>query len=68
MGTYVHGLFDEPATRDALLVWAGLAAGEAPALAEVREAQLDRLADTIEREIDIDALFARTPNAQEQRA
>lgn len=57
MGTYLHGLFDEPAARDALLQWAGINPGVAPALADVREEQLNRLADTLEADLDCSVLF-----------
>jgi adenosylcobyric acid synthase len=58
IGTYLHGLFDEAAARDAILAWAGLRVRDAqPSLDAVRERQLDRLADVIEAEIDCDALF-----------
>jgi len=57
LGTYLHGLFDHPEARDALLRWAGLHAAPAPAVAEIREQQLERLADVLERELDCAALF-----------
>jgi adenosylcobyric acid synthase len=48
LGTYLHGLFDEPAARDALLRWAGLSAPEAIDYHALREAGIDRLADAME--------------------
>jgi adenosylcobyric acid synthase len=62
-GTYVHGLFDAPTALSALLAWAGLdaqalAGAGSVDLAARREADLDRLADTIEAHIDLAALFA----------
>ena len=57
LGTYLHGLFDHPGARDALLRWAGLTPPFAPSLSDVREQQLERLADVLERELDCDALF-----------
>jgi adenosylcobyric acid synthase len=60
LGTYLHGLFDQPSSRDALLAWAGLrVAGEELDVAALRERELDRLADVLESEIDCDALFSR---------
>jgi adenosylcobyric acid synthase len=57
LGTYLHGLFDAAAARDALLHWAGLADPDAaPAYAELREAGLDRLADACADHLDLDAL------------
>lgn len=57
LGTYLHGLFDTPAARDAMLEWAGLCPDPAPAPATVREEQLNRLADMLERDLDCNALF-----------
>ena len=65
LGTYLHGLFDHPQARDELLRWAGLgpshasshASGQAASVADIREQQLERLADTLERELDCAALF-----------
>lgn len=63
-GTYLHGLFDHP---DALVVWLGLAGLDAAApldLRALREATLDRLADTIDAYMDtavLDRLFGSEP-------
>lgn len=52
LGTYCHGLFDEPAALAALLFWAG-APDVAPFdLAARREADLERLADAVEGSLD----------------
>ena len=52
LGTYLHGLFDHPAARDALLAWAGLAVRPAPDYRALREAGIERLADTLEASLD----------------
>ncbi|MDX1588559.1 MAG: cobyric acid synthase [Oleiphilaceae bacterium] len=52
-GGYVHGLFDAPASCDALLRRAGLAGAESVDYQAHREAELDRLADTIETHLDV---------------
>ena len=58
LGTYVHGLFDSPDALYALLRWAGAEGDVARVdLSARREADLDRLADSIESAIDIDALM-----------
>ncbi len=57
LGTYLHGLFDTPAALSALLAWAGAGDVETVDLAARREADLDRLADAIERHVDFDRLF-----------
>ena len=57
-GTYVHGVFDEPAAAGALLAWAGLEAdGAAVDLDALRETSLERLADALEEHMDIDRLL-----------
>ena len=56
-GTYVHGIFDQPAACDALLQWAGLAvSGDAVDYQQHRLEQLDRLADQVEQCLDTDWL------------
>lgn len=56
-GTYVHGIFDQPAACDALLKWAGLnRAGDAVDYQQHRLEQLDRLADQVEQCLDTDWL------------
>ncbi|MFK7976141.1 MAG: cobyric acid synthase [Halioglobus sp.] len=57
IGTYLHGVFDEPAARDALIGWAGVSPVAAPGLAEVREEQLDRLAAMLEESLDCGTVF-----------
>ncbi|HEY6131639.1 MAG TPA: cobyric acid synthase [Halioglobus sp.] len=57
LGSYLHGLFDQPQARDALLRWAGLRPLPAPCVSEIREQQLDRLADVLEQHLDCAALF-----------
>ncbi|HXV20770.1 MAG TPA: cobyric acid synthase CobQ, partial [Desulfuromonadales bacterium] len=68
-GSYLHGLFDDEATRRALLD--GLRGTLRPAAppsfgALSLDAELDRLADHLERHLDLAALFARLvpPGAQ----
>nr|WP_221275739.1 cobyric acid synthase [Marinobacter oulmenensis] len=58
LGTYVHGLFDEPGACDAFLHWAGLKTDSARSLdyQSHRLQQLDRLADQVEQCLDTDAL------------
>jgi len=45
LGTYLHGLFDNPAAGRALLEWAGLRSEHTVDTAALREASIDRLAD-----------------------
>jgi len=58
LGTYLHGLFDSPAACDALLTWAGLTNAKSPDIAALRDASIERLADTIERFMDTEKLMA----------
>jgi adenosylcobyric acid synthase len=57
LGSYVHGLFEEPTACVALLRWAGLATPLAIDHARRREEMLDRLADTVERSLDLARLL-----------
>jgi adenosylcobyric acid synthase len=52
IGTYCHGLFDQPEALSALLDWAGAKDIAAVDLAARREADLDRLADAVEASLD----------------
>ncbi len=53
IGTYWHGLFEQAEALSAILHWAGLRTDIASDYASIREAQLTRLADTLEQHIDI---------------
>lgn len=57
LGTYLHGIFDQAAACDALLAWAGLAAPKSRDVRELREASLERLADTVAQYLDTDKLM-----------
>ncbi|MBW7472031.1 cobyric acid synthase [Marinobacter sp. F4218] len=57
MGTYVHGVFDEPEACHAILAWAGLRGNQAAVdYQQHRLEQLDRLADQVELCLDTDWL------------
>ncbi|MFJ4289123.1 cobyric acid synthase [Cupriavidus sp. NPDC089707] len=58
LATYVHGLFDDPAGCQALLRWAGLDGAQAVDLDALREASIERLADTLAAHLDLGAMFA----------
>jgi len=56
-GTYVHGVFDSAATQQSLLSWAGFTStSDSPDYAAIRNAEIDRLADTLESHLNIDIL------------
>ena len=59
LATYLHGVFDHPAACKALLQWAGLAAVQTLDLNALREASLERLADTLEQHLDLTRLLAQ---------
>lgn len=48
LGTYLHGLFDHPEACSALLHWAGSRSEHIVDTAQLREASLDRIADSAE--------------------
>jgi adenosylcobyric acid synthase len=48
MGSYLHGLFDDPQTLSAVLQWAGLHDASAVDVRALREASIERLADAVE--------------------
>ena len=56
----LHHNFDHPAALAALLAWAGLADAAPLDLASLREATLERLADTVHAHLDIAALTRLT--------
>jgi adenosylcobyric acid synthase len=52
LGSYLHGLFDEPSALLALLRWAGLRDAVAVDMHALREASIERLADAVEQHLD----------------
>lgn len=56
LATYVHGVFDAPGACAALLQWAGMQGAEGVDLAAMREQSLERLANSVEANLDIGAL------------
>ncbi|ULU27058.1 cobyric acid synthase [Dyella terrae] len=57
LGTYLHGLFDEPQALAALLSWAGLRDAAPLDMHRLREASIDRVADAVEAHLDTTALW-----------
>jgi adenosylcobyric acid synthase len=58
LGTYLHGLFEAPSACAALLKWAGLREPEVIDYAVVRERAIDRLADALERHLELPKILA----------
>jgi adenosylcobyric acid synthase len=52
IGTYLHGLFESSAASSALLRWAGLAEVQTVDYHALRELDIERLADLVERHLD----------------
>ncbi|WP_153132232.1 cobyric acid synthase [Dechloromonas hortensis] len=61
--TYCHGLFDHPDALTALLAWAGMTESAQVDFAARREADLDRLADSVEAALDWSKMGAFLPLA-----
>ncbi|MGI2067057.1 cobyric acid synthase [Shewanella sp. MF08487] len=56
LGTYLHGLFDSPDACQLILRWAGLNDTKAIDINQIREQQLDRLADVLAEHLDMQKL------------
>ncbi|UCV03822.1 cobyric acid synthase [Dechloromonas denitrificans] len=59
--TYCHGVFDHPDALTGLLAWAGMTESEQVDFAARREADLDRLADSVEAALDWEKLAPYLP-------
>ena len=57
-GTYLHGLFDHTEAMEQLLHWAGLNAVVSIDYSKLREASINRLADAIEKHLDVDSILS----------
>lgn len=57
LGTYVHGLFDEPDAQAALLRWAGWSQARAFDILTASDRGIDRLADAVEMELDMSLIM-----------
>lgn len=56
LGTYLHGLFDSPDACQLILRWAGLNDAQAIDINQIREQQLERLADVLAEHLDMQKL------------
>ncbi|QWL06091.1 cobyric acid synthase [Shewanella indica] len=59
LGSYLHGLFDNPEACELLLAWAGMTApqGHAVDINQQRQQQLERLADVLEQHLDFNKII-----------
>jgi len=55
-GTYLHGLFDSPQACALILKWAGMERAEPVDINAIREQQLERFADQLEQDLDIEKI------------
>ena len=62
MGTYLHGLFDQPNACQQILKWAGISSSDPIDLNLVREQNLDRLASILENHLKPELLTAISQN------
>lgn len=58
LGSYIHGIFDQPSMLEYLLQWAGLTQLEAFDYLAHQEAEIERLATVVETAIPMDTLLA----------
>jgi len=65
LGTYLHGLFDEPQALATLLAWAGLRDAAPLDVHSLREASIDRVADAVEAHLNTSALLRLLQQARE---
>ncbi|AWY02099.1 cobyric acid synthase CobQ [Marinomonas primoryensis] len=65
IGTYLHGIFDHPEALKTLLNWAGVKQGQDFDYDQYRNSEIDRLADSTEQHMNIDALIEQCRNFQE---
>ncbi|TXT30826.1 MAG: adenosylcobyric acid synthase [Rhodocyclaceae bacterium] len=65
--TYCHGVFDHPEALTALLAWAGMQETEQVDFAARREADLDRLADSVEAALDWKKMADLLPGGSESQ-
>ncbi len=57
IGSYLHGLFEQTEACQALLKWAGLSKAESIDYIALREAGIDRIADSLEENVSIEGFF-----------
>ncbi|HAQ85806.1 MAG TPA: cobyric acid synthase CobQ, partial [Pseudomonas sp.] len=58
LGTYLHGLFESPAACESLLRWAGLEKAQRVDYQALRERDIERLADLVDKHLDASHLLA----------
>lgn len=56
LGTYLHGLFENQAACNSLLEWAGFKNPDTPDYHQIRESEINRLANAMKEHIDISTI------------
>ncbi|MEL0638041.1 cobyric acid synthase [Marinomonas sp. TI.3.20] len=62
IGTYLHGLFDHPDALTTLLTWAGVKAAKTFDYNQLKDQEINRLANSTEQHINIDKLIQQCRN------
>jgi adenosylcobyric acid synthase len=57
-GTYLHGLFENPEGARAILAWAGLREAKSLDYHKIREREINRLADLVEKYLDTEFILS----------
>ena len=65
IGSYIHGLFEQADTSNAILKWAGLNDVKTPDYQALKENDIERLADVVEQHMDTAALAKLIPVLKE---
>jgi len=56
IGTYIHGLFENKNACDSLVKWAGMKEATTPDYHQIREAEIDRLATSMQEHLNIEKI------------
>lgn len=57
LGTYLHGLFEDQAACNSLLQWAGLFKPDTPDYHQIRESEINRLAQVMGQHLDMSKIY-----------
>lgn len=64
-GTYLHGIFDQNESFEAIMAWAGLTDNKAVNMKEIQEESIERIARSIEDSLDLSQIW---PDLFEKKA
>jgi adenosylcobyric acid synthase len=63
LGTYVHGLFEHSLSNKSLLAWAGLKSEHVMNYEDIKETEIERLADMVEQHLDTKTILSMINNS-----